>query len=276
MNKVIGLLTALTVMAPLAAEAQAPLPALIGGDSAGRRRLTLQLDYNGRRLGDPRMELRRHDAALGAAFHPLPWLNLFARAHFGRTDFSFNYGMSEGFDLASKVSNDDFSLEGGLRIGLVSWKILSLDVFASYEIMPYRPRFRIDSAKLGTPFGPYDATDFCRQHADFRYDLSQLNVGVTLHARIWRFIPRLAVQYQRLAATFDPLLDEEAAATIGLFGFDREKARNDLSGVKHVPAVSPGLTVELPYGFALDLEITTTPTEASNYLTGCAGVSWTY
>ncbi len=277
MSKITGLLACLLILAPLTAAAQpGPLPTIIGGGDNARRWVSLQLDYNGRRMSDHRMSLERHDAALGVAFYPLPWLSLFARAHAGHTAFSFKYGMSDGFDLASSQSNGDFSLEGGLRVGLVSWKILSLDAFASYEITPYWPRFRIDSAKLNTPLGPYDATDFCRQHADFRYNLSQLNAGLTLHVRLWRFIPRLSVQYQRLAATFDPRLDSEAAATIGLFGFDQEQAKNDLSGVKHVPAISPGLTVALPRGFALDLELTTVPTGSSNFLTGRVGVTWTY
>ena len=277
MARTCGLLAALIVLAaPLTAAAQAPRT-LFGADgAAGRRWLTLQLDYNSREISDERMSLKRQDAALGVAFYPLPWLNLFTRAHFGRTDFAFDYELSKGFNLASKTSNDDFSLEGGLRVGVVTWKILSLDVFGSYEITPYQPRFRIRSADLDTPFGPFDGADYLRQHADFRYNISQLNAGAAVYLRLWRFVPRLAVQYQRLAATFDPRLDKEAADAIGLFGFDQEKAKQDLSGVKHIPAISPGLNVELPYGFALDAEMTFVPTKGSNFLTGRVGVSWSY
>jgi len=276
MIKTRGLLTAsLIILTPATAAADAP-HALIGGNYAGRHWLALQLDYNGRQISNSEMKLERHDAALGVAFYPLPWLSLFTKAHFGHTDFSFNYGLAKGFALASKTSNEDFSLEGGLRIGVVAWKILSLDVFGSYEITPYEPRFRIGSAKLDTPFGSFDSTEFCRRHADFRYNLSQLNAGATLYVRLWRFVPRFAVQYQRIAATFDPRLDQEATDTIGLFGFDPKEAKDDLSGVMHIPAISPGLAVELPYGLAVDLEMTTTPTAASNFMTGRVGISWTY
>lgn len=269
-----GLLAVLILTAPLTAAAQ--VPDTIIGASGDRQWLLLRLDYNHRKLTDDRMSLFRNDAAITAGFYPLPWLLLYGGAHFGRTDFSFRYDMTDGFDLASTVANDDVSLEAGLRIGIVQWRGLGLDVFASYEITPYQPRFDIKSARLGTPFGQFDVTDFTREHADFRYNLSQLNAGISVRYRIWRFVPRLGFQYQRLSATFDPRLDEEAAETIGLFGFDQDKAKDDLSGIMHIPAISPGLTVELPFGLALDAEFSIVPTDRSDFLTVRAGLCWTY
>jgi len=214
--------------------------------------------------------------SVGATFYALPWLGIFAKGHFGRTDFSFKYKLSKGFDPKSDLANEDGPIEAGLRAGIVTWKALTLDIFAGYEITPYRPNFRINSAKLNTPFGPYDCTEFCRRHADFRYNPSQLNADATLHVRLWRFVPRLGPQYQRLAAVFDPRLDQEATDTIGLSGSEPEKAGAELSGIKHIPAVSPGLTVELPYGLALDAEMTFVPTEISNFMTVRTGAAWSY
>ena len=270
-----GLLAVLILMTPLAASAQVP-DTIFGATGGDRHWLTLRLDYNHRKLSDGEMSLFRNDAALTVGFYPLPWLHLFTGAHFGHTDFAFKYDLSDGFDLASSVANDDVSVEAGLRIGVAQWRGLAVDVYASYEITPYYPRFGIRSAELGTPFGRFDATEYTRDHADFRYNLSQLNAGISVRYRIWRFIPRLGFQYQRLAASFEPRLDAEAAGTIGLFGFDQDEAREDLSGVMHIPSISPGLTVELPYGLALDVEVSIVPTDRSDFLTVRAGVVWTY
>jgi len=275
MSKICGLATVMIMLAPLGASAQTP-NTIIGESADTRRWFTLRLDYVNRRISDGNLSLKRSDASLGATFYALPWLGLFTRAHYGRTDFSFAYTLSKGFKLTSEMANEDLSLEAGTRVGIVSWKMLTLDAFASYEITPYQPRFRVNAAKVDTPFGQFDCKEFCSEHADFRYNMSQLNAGATVYARLWRFVPRLAFQYQRLSASFDPRLDPKAAETIGLFGFDQAKAKDDLSGVKHIPSVSPGLSVELPHGFTLDAECSVVPTKISNFMTVSAGASWSY
>lgn len=239
------------------------------------RWLTFQLDSNYRSIKGEQMSLWRADAAFGAAFSPWRWLSAYSKLHVGRTHLSFDYGLASGFALSSETDGrQDLSLEFGLAATVMRWRWLSLDAFVSYEFTPDRPKFGIASAKLDSPLGGKDITDYCREHADFRYDLSQLNAGINLRAQFGRWIPRVGIQYQRLSAVFDPRLDGDATALIGLFGFDPEEAKKDLSGVRHIPAVSAGLMVRLPYGLALDVEGTTTPTQASDFWTIRLGVSW--
>jgi hypothetical protein len=239
------------------------------------RRLTLQIDSNYRSIKGEQMSLWRADAAFGVAVSPFRWLSAYSKLHVGRTHLSFNYGLDKDFLLTSQADGrHDLSLEFGLAATALRWRWLSLDAFVSYEFTPNRPRFSIASAGLASPFGDKDITDYCRDHADFRYDLSQLNAGLNLRARFGRWMPRIGLQYQRLSAVFDPRLDGDAAALIGLFGFDPEKAKNDLSGVKHIPAISAGLMVRLPYDLAIDVEGTTTPTQASDFWTIRFGLSW--
>lgn len=278
MKLINGFLAALIILlsAPLGAAAQAP-DTIVGNKTGPRRWFALRLDYANRQLGDKDISLTRNDASVGATVYALPWLGFYAGTHFGVTESSFKYELSENYLMDGGLKNVDVSLEAGTNIGIVAWGPLTLDVFASFEFTPYEPQMDIASAGITNPkYGRFDCQELCSQHLGFRYNVNQLRAGLVVHGRIWRFVPRLGLEYQRLGGKFDPIMDEEAQRIIGALGFDPKKVSDDLSGTAHLPVISPGLIVELPYGLGLNAELSFVPVKTSNFMTIRAGIFWSY
>ncbi len=256
-----------------AAQARAEAPVWKEGWLSG---LEFSLAPNYYRAQGPYMGLQRADAAIGVGYSFAPWLKLQTKLHVGHTHFSFrDYGVSEGTTLSGDVSGSaDVSVEFGLSSSWRVWKGLSLEGFANYEVIPYRPNFTINGATLDSPLGVLDVTDYARQHAGLDYRFDKLNVGAGASWRLGRWIPRLRISYLRLSGSFRARLDSDAAGLVAIFGYDARKAPDLLDRTIDAVAFAPGLTVELPRGLAIDLEVSTTPVGDSWFFTGTVGLVW--
>jgi len=244
-------------------------------EEAGFRRLTISLGSNYRSAIADDMALRRVDATIGVNGSPWPWLTASVKLHLGRTYLSFAYDIAKDVSMSGKTyAPTDVSLEAGVAVKVLTYKRLTLHTYASYEAIPGTPSFKIDEVKMDSPFGQHDVTDYCREHADFRYHLSKLDIGAGGSLKLGRFVPRLTIAYQRLSASFDPRLDRQAEDLISLFGYDAKKDTLVLSSSKDVLAVIPGLTINLPANLAVDLELTTTPMPSSKFFTVGLSLSW--
>lgn len=279
MAKIFGPIAVLAFLLamPFDAAAQAP-DAILGDNPTARRWFTLRLGYGSRSMGSKEITLTRHDAVVGATVYFFPWLGVSTNVHVGVLDSSFKYALSGGYRMDSALRDRGMTVETEAHIGVFASDPVLLEVFAGYEFAPYQPRLTVSSAMIDTPLGEFDCSKICRHHMDFSYELDDLYAGLAAHVRLWRFVPRLAVRYQRISAKFDPRIDREAETLLGSYGFDPEVMRNDLSGEAGFPTVSPGLYVDLPYGLGLDAELNAAPLKirSSTFMTFRAGVSWSY
>jgi hypothetical protein len=270
-----GLLSAMTLAAVIFPTIICAAEPEKAQEEAGFKRLSLSLGSNYRSAIADDMALRRVDATIGVSGSPWPWLAAFVKLHLGRTYLSFSYDIAKDASMSGKAyAPTDVSLEVGVAAKVFTYKRLALHTYASYEAIPGNPSFKIDEVKMNSPFGLHDATDYCREHADFRYHLSKLDIGAGGSLKFGRFVPRLTIAYQRLSASFDPRLDRQAEDLISLFGYDAKKDTLILSSSKDVLAVIPGLTVKLPANLAIDMELATTPMPTSKFFTVGLYLSW--
>lgn len=251
------------------------IPARADEDDPSEHRLKLILNGNAHFTQSSKASYRRTDAATGVSFDLLPALTAHGLVHVGRTTFSYNGNVTEDLKLDGELaSTADVSIEGGLTVKLLRRGRFTLLAFGEFEASPTRTEFNLHRANIMTEHGAFNITTYAKEHARFYYSWYRLALGTGFQVRLGRFIPRLQVGFERLQASIDLHLDDEGKETLKTLGYDAEQVENRYEIDHNLLILMPGLEIELPKRFSIDIQGIAAPIGGKLHLSASLGLTW--
>lgn len=217
----------------------------------------------------------RSTAATGVAFDILPALNVYGLLHLGKTSFSYGGNVTEDLKLNGELSSGgDVSIEGGLRVTLLRRGRFSLTTFGEFEASPTATKFDLGRVSIRTEQGDFDITNYGKAHSSFYFTWYRVAVGTGFHVRLGRFIPRLHVGFERLDASIDMHVNDEGKKMLTSLGYDGNRLENRYSVGHNLAIIAPGLEIELPRRFAIDIRGVIAPLRDGMKMTFSFGLTW--
>jgi hypothetical protein len=225
--------------------------------------------------GPDSLSFWRADGATGVSFDLLPALEVRTLLHVGKTTFTFDSGMTKDLTLKGVMATSaDVSIEGGLTVKLLRRGRFTLAAFGEIEASPAQTELKIGRTAIRTERGDFDVSTYAREHTKAYCSWYRIAAGAGFHVRLGPFVPRLQVGFQRLEAALDVQVDGAAKETIRTLGYDPNGVENRYVFGGNQLVLRPGLEIELPHRFAIDVQGMIAPIGGHLQMSAALGLTW--
>jgi len=230
-----------------------PKPAGKGGDDGHPLQLTAGVDTSIVRSGEN--GFTRVNTLFGLSLIPARWLELSTVLRVGYADFKYHGKAGDDAAIDAELSRDGHvTLTSGVRFLLLEKGRVRWTLFGEYETSFGSDGLSVDAVTVTLGGAGLDLTDYFRQHGQFAFSWRRIAVGTGIRIETGRVSPTFSVAFERLSASVDVNLDDEARNTISAFGKDPSTIEKRHVLDHNAASFYPGIDIRMPYRMHLAIE----------------------